>query len=202
VPHWTRYWLAESLGCSTPLGPNARNAEWMVDPEMSEDTDTLAWTRLALGGCWMVVAACGRIGFDPAGDGGASLPTLPLACADMNLGSAIGAPVASGSTANMGNDYRGCRGADDNDVTFGWIAPATGRYQFDLCASQPSWDSALSIRDGSCNGRQLACGDDECGGFGLQGLVTLDLAAGQAIVIVVDGAFGEDGNYKLAITPQ
>ncbi len=100
----------------------------------------------------------------------------------------------------MRNDYQSC-GGDGNDVSFGWFAPATGRYVIDLCGSEQTWDSVLSIRDGSCNGLQLACGDDECGGvIGVQARVTLNLTAGQGIVIVVDSAFPQDGLYQLAIT--
>lgn len=163
--------------------------------------------RLAF--CLVVVAACGRVGFelapgagdarDPGLDGAASA----IACADRNLGSAIGPAVATGSTSGMGNDYRSC-GGDGNDVTFGWIAPAAGRYVIDLCGSVDLWDSVLSVRDGGCNGAQLACSDDACGNLaGLQGRVMVTLAAGQGIVIVVDSAFPmDDGMYQLAIAPQ
>jgi hypothetical protein len=58
----------------------------------------------------------------------------------------------------------------------------------------------LTIRDGSCTGPQLACGDDECSGLSAQAQVKLNLMAGQGIVIVVDGAFPVDGLYQLAIT--
>lgn len=150
----------------------------------------------------MLVAACGRVGFEPIAElvGDGAVPAI--ACADMNLGSAVGPAVATGTTMGKGNHYQGCSG-DGNDVTFGWVAPAAGRYVIDLCGSDQFWDSVLSVRDGSCTGAQLACSDDVCGGLaGLQGRVTVTLAAGQGIVIVVDSAFPVDGNYQLAITPQ
>jgi hypothetical protein len=75
------------------------------------------------------------------------------------------------------------------------LAAAHGRW---LCASQASWDSVLSVRDGSCTGSELACSDDDCG---QQGRVALDLTRGQGIVIIVD-SFDDDGRYQLAITPQ
>ena len=72
-----------------------------------------------------------------------------------------------------------------------------------LSGSQPFWDSTLSVRDGSCTGAQQACSDDACGGpASLQGRVTVTLAAGQSIVIIVDGASDFDGSYQLAITLQ
>lgn len=160
--------------------------------------------RLAL---WLVLAGCGRIGFDDAGgdapgddastrDGDAM---MTIGCADLNLGSALGPNVASGTTSGSGNDDAACSG-DGPDVRFGWFAPSTGMYQFDLCESEENWDSVMYVRSGSCSGTQLACNDDACGGFaGLQPKVTLTLEAGQPIVIVVDSQFPA-GAYQLAIT--
>jgi len=183
----------------------------------------------ALKGLWPVAlclaSACGRIGFDPhggddpgggngdggngdggnsAGDGAITIDdggnkTIP--CANQNLGSALGASVAAGSTSGQGNDYAGCSG-DGNDVTFGWFAPATASYRIDLCASDPQLDSVLYVRNGSCTGTQLACNDDACGGAaGILSRVTVSLTEGQGIVIVVDELFPTGGgNYQLAIT--
>lgn len=168
----------------------------------------------------LVVAGCGRLGFDAVrGDGGDNGPSdvspgdgMPpddaaidgppqmIACADMNLGSALGPSVATGSIDNAGNQYSSCSG-DGNDLTFGWFAPATATYRIDLCGSDANWDSVLSIRNGSCTGASLACDDDSCGGGGgLQGRVTVNLTAGQGIVIIVDSLFPQNGNYQLAIT--
>lgn len=165
--------------------------------------------RLALVGWLVLVAGCGRIGFEPSGlvgDGGGGDPdggASPLACADMDLGSALGPAVAVGSTVGKGNDYR-CRSlGGSSDVAFGWTAPAAGRYTIDLCASDPTWDSALDIRDGSCTGPELACSDEDDCTLSLHERVTLMLAAQQHIVIIVDGAdTGEQGLYQLAIAAR
>lgn len=167
------------------------------------------------GGLLACVAACGRIGFEPPAGGidgmpatsdGGSTETFDggvqtIACADMNLGSALGANVASGTTDGAGNQTSACSG-DGPDLTFGWFAPATASYRIDLCNSDMSWDSVLTIRDGTCGGAQLACDDDSCGGPAmLQGRVTVNLTAGQGIVIVVDSLYPTvGGNYQLAIT--
>ena len=133
-----------------------------------------------------------------AGDGGI-MPTI--GCVDENLGSALGANVAAGSTAGRGNQFSACSG-DGNDVTFGWFAPATASYRIDLCASEEMFDTVLYVRDASCTGAQLACNDDACGGpAGLASRVTVALTAGQGIVIIVDELFPTGGgNYQLAIT--
>lgn len=170
----------------------------------------------------LVTAGCGRVAFsplddaptgsDPIGPGdavadGAVDASTPIdappmiACADVHLGSALGPSVATGNTAGRGNQYASCSG-EGSDVSFGWFAPATGMYRIDLCASEEFWDSVLYVRNGDCNGAQLACSDDACGGAaGLQGRVTVNLTAGQGIVIVVDAAAPAfDGDYQLAIT--
>ena len=156
----------------------------------------------------VLLSSCGRIGFearagegDDGDDGPGGDAALPqIACADMNLGSALGPSVASGSVSGAGNQYAGC-GGDFNDVTFGWFAPAAGSYQIDLCGSDQLWDSVLSVRDGTCTGPSLACNDDSCGGPAqLQPRVTVNLAAGQGIVIIVDSAIPTAGSYQLAIT--
>ena len=70
---------------------------------------------------------------DPVtGDSGMTdAPPPVIACADMNLGSALGASVASGSTSGAGNDYTACSG-DGPELTFGWFAPATGMFRIEV----------------------------------------------------------------------
>lgn len=157
----------------------------------------------------VLAAACGRLGFDPATERGPQVadggdPTesgvVPeaLACADLQLGSALGSAVATGTTVGRGNRNHVCDG-DGPDVTYGWTAPETGSYQIDLCNSDLEFDTTLLIRDGSCSGAVLACDDDGCGFNGSR--VRVQLVAGQSIAIIVDGFSEEDeGLYQLAIT--
>lgn len=170
-----------------------------------------------MSGCAFVVlvAACGRLHFDPSstgaddgppagGDGailGDGSGSLSIPCADLNIGSATGANVASGSVLGQGNDDPGCNGAGA-DVAIGWFAPAAGRYRFDLCGSvDVSWDSSLSIRSGSCTGAELACADLGC--LSTHAAVELDVVAGQALVIVVNSTTPILGSsFRLGITPQ
>ena len=161
----------------------------------------------------LLVVGCGRISFDPVGasmDGDAppgdglvagdalTGDASSVGCADNDIGSTLGPNVASGTTTGQGDDYSGCSG-DASDLTFGWVAPATATFRIDLCASPSGFDSVLSVLNGSCTGTELACDDDSCGGIGPSRL-TVDLVAGQAVVIVVDGDFsGDTGTYQLAI---
>jgi hypothetical protein len=166
--------------------------------------------RLAMNAAlWTVsvclASACGRIAFEPQhhADGGTTaLDVAPpmLDCADMDLGSALGANVASGSTSGAGNDLTSCGGMGP-ELSFAWVAPATASYTIDTCASDFTYDTVLSVHDGSCTGPSLACNSDACGLSGLLSRVTVSLQQGQGVVIVVDGAnIVVGGNYQLAIT--
>jgi hypothetical protein len=180
--------------------------------------DRLAAIVLALG-------ACGRIEYDPLAralaDGSLVLADASLAsdgpamtdgslvivdgspgCADIDLGSATGESVASGTTSGQGNDYSACSGEIAPDVAFRWVAPSAGSFTFDVCSGGDAlFDTVLSARDGSCEGPQLACDDDSCGGVvGLKSRITVQATAGQEIIVVVDGLFGP-GSYVLAINP-
>lgn len=80
-------------------------------------------------------------------------------------------------------------------------APSTGGYWFDTLGS--AFDTVLYVRDGDCQGSELACNDDIPGGAGTGGgrdsdsRVYVDLTAGQVVFIVVDGAGAEAGDYVL-----
>ncbi len=125
---------------------------------------------------------------------------VPGTCDDTDLGTAVGNAVASGTTRGAGDDFadacEGAFGSNSPDVSFTWRAPAAGQYVFDTCGS--SFDTLLTVHDGTCSGARLACSDDDgsCGGF--LSSVTLTLAEGQQVVLVVDG-FLESGTYVLNI---
>ena len=70
-----------------------------------------------------------------------------------------------------------------------------------------SFDTALYVRSGSCQGTQVACNDDTAGCGTSEpndhhaSRATLAVTAGQTYFIVVDGYNGASGNYTLTITP-
>jgi hypothetical protein len=164
----------------------------------------------------LFVAGCGRLDFGvqddaaPAGAGisDGSVGTGSIACADVQLGSALGSAVASGTTVGKVQRYdRVCHdggaGGAGPDVTFGWTAPATATYQIDLCGSPPGFDSTLTVYNGSCTGQQLSCNDDGCGIALAPSKLSVALTAGQTVVIVVDGWTASDqGAFQLAITQK
>jgi hypothetical protein len=139
------------------------------------------------------VADGGDAGLD-AGGGDAGGPG-PLACADSYLGSRVGPDVATGTTRDRDDDYARCLGGGSPDVSFGWVAPASGSYVISTCGS--SFDTVLTALEGSCAGSQRACADDGCG---LSSRLVLMVDAGDAFVFIVDG-LGESGPFRLSIEP-
>jgi hypothetical protein len=119
-------------------------------------------------------------------------------CAEFDLGSSLGS-VATGDTHGHTNAYTACDGSSSPDVSYAWTAPSTAMYTIDLCSGpDQSFDSTLTVLDGSCTGTRLACDDDGCGTW--LSRVHVSLQSGQLVIIVVDG-YGEAGKYTLRITP-
>lgn len=169
----------------------------------------------------LVLGACGRMGFD--GDIDAALAKAPgnfpdaqyrdsagtfaidsppapddgpAACANFDLGSAMGM-VATGDTRDGADSNRTCFGNGSPDLRYAWVAPAAGAYTIDTCdGPNTHLDTSLTVLDGSCGGSQLACNDDACGTW--LSRVHVTLAAGQLVIIVVDGNHDE-GKFALTI---
>ena len=86
-----------------------------------------------------------------------------------------------------------------------WRGPPTtaGTYIFDTYGSD--WDTILYARDPSCPGLEFGCNDDSEERGSLQSALTLDLAAGETVWLVVDGyeviTQGTGGPIQLNVTP-
>jgi cysteine-rich repeat protein len=120
-----------------------------------------------------------------------------LACEARDLGSSTGASVATGTTIGRANSESGtCVGSGAPDERLIWTAPRAGSFTFNITG--PSYDSGIYLRDassGSCTGTQLACNDDAAGGSS----VSVTLASGAAVLIVIDGFGSGAGTWTLAI---
>jgi len=125
-------------------------------------------------------------------------PSPPGPGCGIDLGGEV--PVADqGTTAGPGNQHNGsCSVNPVPEVEYSWTAPETASYLISLEGSD--YDTLLYVRDGGCNGPELACIDDILVGdqWVLWSAVELDLVAGQTISIFVDGYNGT-GDYLLAI---
>ncbi len=127
-------------------------------------------------------------------------PTAGGSCPQTNLGSVLPVSV-SGSTAGRANALSGAScgaGGTGPDFAYQWTAPSAGTYTIDTMGS--NFDTVLYVRAASCGGAELACNDDTAGGS-QQSQVAVTLAAGQTIVIVVDGYGPASGSYNLHLAP-
>ncbi|MEQ1500699.1 MAG: hypothetical protein ABMB14_00645 [Myxococcota bacterium] len=114
------------------------------------------------------------------------------ACPDDTL--VFGVPVA-GTT--LGQPDEGTAACDSSamfgvtapDRSYAFTAPTDGRYGFALTGLD--FDAVLSVTDG-CGGAELACLD-----FFQSETVTVELVAGQEVLVVVDGYVGQQGTFTL-----
>jgi hypothetical protein len=130
-----------------------------------------------------------------------------------DLGSALG-EVATGDTTEARRNFVGtCSGVGDphmsggrnaRDEAYLWTAPGTGDYVFHTEDSdrfgEEMIDSVLYIREGDCDGRELACNDDvDTEAENYLSEVTLTMTAGDEVVIIVDGWRYSEGQFALTI---
>lgn len=125
-------------------------------------------------------------------------------CPDGDLGDAVGLAVIASSTSGVTNDLAGtCGGQGGPDLAFTWTAPASGDYFVDT--RWGSFDTIVYVREGDCDGIELACNDDATAPPALESEVVLSAVAGRTYVIVVDGyrvvAGPGDPRFVLNITP-
>ncbi|XXX80478.1 MXAN_6577-like cysteine-rich protein [Sorangium sp. So ce134] len=106
----------------------------------------------------------------------------------------------TGSTVGRPNSVRptvtdACRNAASPDAGYAFTAPVAGDYIFDTYGS--AFDTVVHVHDATCRGAQLACNDDM---DVVQSEVTVTLAAGQTVVVVVDGSTDADaGAFTLTV---
>lgn len=115
-------------------------------------------------------------------------------CPDGDLGNTV-PQTFDGDTSDGDNTLAAsCGGFTQPDDTYLFTAEIDGLYVFDTFGSV--YDTVLYLRDGGCDGDELACSDDY--NFNPQSLVSAQLAAGQTVMVGVDGNF-EAGSYSLNV---
>ena len=125
----------------------------------------------------------------PPGGGGAFL------CQDQDIGTMIGAAVATGTTVGADNDLDPTCGAGNAlDRVIRFQAPAAGQYTFTTAGS--AYDTILALFSDCAT--QLACNDDT--GGTAQSQLVRNMAANEVVLILVDGYNGATGNWTLNIT--
>lgn len=129
--------------------------------------------------------------FDSSCAGNASCTSAT--CPDADLGSAVGDAVASGTLATADYTASGSCGGTGRDVAYTWTAPSAGRYTFSAAGSE--FNPVLYTRTGTCTGAQSSCNAATAG----SATTTLDLTAGQDVVIYVDSTGTAAGPFTLSI---
>jgi hypothetical protein len=137
----------------------------------------------------------GSLGDAGGGDAGGPDSTVPdLECVD---GVLAALPIEEAiDTSGLDDDYEGsCGGAGAPDVAYQWTAPRDDFYRFHTTGSDI--ETVLYLRDGDCDGEELACSDDRDGP--LRSEIIQQLRQGQRVVAVLDGRAGDSGEATLIV---
>lgn len=114
-------------------------------------------------------------------------------CPDTTLMAMAPQTISEDTLAADNTLFASCGGGQAGDNAYAFTAPAPGIYTIDTAGAD--FDTVLYVLDG-CGGNELACNDD----FGGEtSRVNVTLAQDEEVVIVVDGADLETGNYDLNI---
>lgn len=133
-------------------------------------------------------------GFDARSRGRSTLNIARAQCPSLQLGARLGVALVRASTfGSVDALHASCGGQGSPDASFGWTAPAQGRYRFAL--HHPGAAGILSVRSGDCDGPELGCSV-----AAETGAIEVELQAEQAVVVVVDGRGGGGGDFTLEIT--
>lgn len=121
-------------------------------------------------------------------------------CPAADLGGQTGEPLGVARSEDFDDGRLSCGADDGGSIGYTWAAPADDRYIFHTFGSAA--DSAVEVRAGGCDGEVLACAADYRGVRGDtpvsdQAAVELDLAAGEAVVVAVEGRI--EGDVALSI---
>jgi hypothetical protein len=111
-------------------------------------------------------------------------------CAPSVLGTSLPLSVSGTTIGNPDVFQPSCSGGGGApDATFRFTAPSTARYSFDATGS--SFDAVIEVHDTSCGGASLGCAVSQP--------LSLNLMAGQSVIVVIDGYFSSQGPYVLQI---
>ncbi|MBX7078276.1 MAG: hypothetical protein K1X88_03745 [Nannocystaceae bacterium] len=118
-------------------------------------------------------------------------------CADQFVAE-IGTPAAMGNTVMEDDDLDGsCGSFGGNDLVIEFTAPEDAIYAFDSLGSD--FDTEIALFADCAGTEELACNDDAFGT--LQSGVTLEMSAGQVVLVMIDGFSGATGDAVLNIYP-
>jgi hypothetical protein len=177
--------LARSSCCEGSLAPGCGSAAVETCVCALDDfCCTTAWDDVCAEYAANECAAC------QGGGGGACEAVATFGPDDAMLSAALDG-TSDAASASCGNPAA-------PDVLFGFTAEAAGAYTFATRGSAIA-DTVLAVLDGSgCDGAELACNDDD--GGELDSRVTVELAAGQSVTLLVESWDDEPGEVALAVS--
>jgi len=89
-----------------------------------------------------------------------------------------------------------------NDVWYNWTSNVTGTVTFNTCNPGTTYDTVLSVYDGSgCTGTQLGCNDDIPCAPALRSGLPIAVGNGNVYKVQVGGFSGATGNFQLNVEP-
>ncbi len=125
-------------------------------------------------------------------------PTV-LSCVESALSPAFGDALATAFTTAESDDFSGtCAVGSGKDVAWQWTVPFTEWFTIDTLGSD--FDTVLYLREGACDGPEVACNNDADTADDRSRIVGR-FEAGTVYAVVVDGNSGASGNAVLNIQP-
>ena len=168
---------------------------------------TAAFTAAPTAALAAALALASGCGDDDGGPADTPITPAPAHCGELEpitCAVDIGATLPlrlGGTTVGAEDSYGGARcglGGDTiEDAAFRWTVPRDDSYEISTEGS--GFDTFLSLRQGSCAGREIACNDDASEGES-HSTITLDLAECATVTIVIDGRDVDAvGAFRLSI---
>lgn len=143
----------------------------------------------------LALTGCGNVDDGLADDG--AFGNLETMSQGLSLGSALGRPVATGSTCGLANAVTpSCTTSTASDMSYEWIAPSAGTFTFSTANS--SFDTVIVVADYYTPSSVLSCTNNVLGTGGES--VSLNLTSGRRLLVTVDGYASLCGPYQLSIT--
>ncbi len=117
--------------------------------------------------------------------------------------------VFTGTTSGASTLTATCASSNTSpEQVYRWVPARSGQATIETCGAPTTFDTIVSVRQPSCtSGPERACNDDTQGcGTGEPNdhhgsRVSVQVSAGVAYFIVVDGYGGARGTYQLRVTP-
>jgi hypothetical protein len=130
-------------------------------------------------------------GYDGA-EGAFSLGIHEVTCPDGELGPHFGASVLpDASPGRLDRAQASCASDAGREAALGFTAPVDGVYRFDASAS--SYEATVAVLRDDCDGEELACASKAA---------EVSLAAGEHVVLVIDGALAPDDRFTLGVSTR